>query len=229
MPFHYTRFRTEIQGNSPSERTGFENQALVVQTGGERQQRVGGRDRDWDFVERMLAQRLNERVELVLRPEGRRARIGDIAAGIDVLRNGIDAEQHVSLLAIERIQRRKAVIANEIELARVRKQPEHRAVVHIMTVNDQMLRLWNERMQLVEKQRAGGTGFAVEIVGKVIGIVPIDDGQADHARNAQPRDQIAVFRKERAHFGANFLGNQLVFRLQRRNRLDGRFRRGFGC
>ena len=67
----------------------------------------------------MLAQRLNERVELVLRPEGRRARIGDIAAGIDVLRNGIDAKQHVSLVAIERIQRRKAVIANEIELARV--------------------------------------------------------------------------------------------------------------
>ena len=94
----------------------------------------------------------------------------------------------------------------------LRQPAEHRAVLHVVAMQQQVLRLFRHRVVFVKEDRARRRFVLREIVGEVIAVVAIDHGQVEHVVNREPRDQIRVLRVQRLHLRKRCAAHALILR-----------------
>ena len=94
----------------------------------------------------------------------------------------------------------------------LRQPAEHRAVLHVVAVQQQVLRLFRHRVIFVKEDRARRRFVLREIVGEVIAVVAVDHGQVEHVVDREPRDQIRVLRVQRLHLRKRRAAHALVLR-----------------
>ena len=114
----------------------------------------------------------------------------------------------------------------------LRQPAEHRAVLHVVAVQQQVLRLFRHRVVFVKEDRARRRFVLREIVGEVIAVVAINHGQVEHVVDREPCDQIRVLRVQRLHLRKRRAAHALVLRgfdgfRHGRNRLPRLLRRGW--
>ena len=107
-----------------------------------------------------------------------------------------DGEGHVEAIFIERVERGDRVVFQKVQLAEVIEVAEHGAVAHIVAVDEHVLVQRIDAVALVEEGRALGRVLAEEVVGKVVLVVALDDGELDALRRVQIGDGFRIGRQK---------------------------------
>ena len=130
-----------------------------------------------------------------------------------IQRNVHHRKDDVSLLMPERAEIDERMRLQVVDALFVLRQPaEHCAVLHVVAVQQQVLRLFRHRVVFVKEDRARRRFVLREIVGEVIAVVAIDHGQVEHVVDREPRDQIRVLRVQRLHLRKRRAAHALVLR-----------------
>ena len=130
-----------------------------------------------------------------------------------IQRNVHHREDDVSLLMPECAEIDERMRLQVVDALFVLRQPtEHRAILHVVAVQQQVLRPLGHRVVFIQKDRARRRFVFVEVVGQVIAVVAVNHGQVEHVVNRQPCDQIRVLRVQRLHLRKRRAAHALVLR-----------------
>ena len=103
-----------------------------------------------------------------------------------------DGKGHVEAVFIDGVEGSNGVLPEKIQIAEVVQIAEHGAVAHVVAVDDRVLVQRVDAVALVEEGRALGRLLAEEVVGKVVFVVALDDGELYVLRRVQIGDGLRV-------------------------------------
>ena len=152
----------------------------------------------------------------------------DITVAIRLHGCGQHRKGHVGAVLIDRIEVYRAVGLQKIHIGVLGQRTEHRAVLHVVAVHDQIHILRNQQVRSIQKQRSAVAVLAVEIVVQIIIVIvfTLHHGQGNFLADADVAHRFGVAGEQRLK---GFLhGRRRFQRVYQRIRVRRSARRGAG-